>query len=98
MVRTKDIYKIRQEENSLDMPCKFNFRKSERQAGKKQIRDGLNEATKEEITDDLVWEVEMILAARCEERIKSGLATECMCLLPETLSLKELLEILNEVE
>jgi hypothetical protein len=93
------------EENSTDnSPSlkKVNFEKSNRQGGKKEIKQEIEEmskSTSKQERSDLIWEVEMKLAMDCEmknvERMKKGLPEVCNCPLPERLTDEQLYDILS---
>jgi hypothetical protein len=90
------------EENSSDNAVcvkKINFEKSNRQHGKKESQEQLDEYSPEsQRMGDLIWEAEMKLANQCfvknEWRKSMGLEEECTCPLPERLTEEELLIIL----
>ena len=94
------------EENSSDNAAyvkKINFEKSNRQHGKAESQEQLDEySTETDIMMDLIWEAEMKLTNQCftknEWRKSMGLEEECTCPLPERLTEEELLTILYNDE
>lgn len=89
-------------ENSSDNPeyvKQINFEKSNRQEGKKEAAIQSEEIAYEEDLSELIWEVEMKLAAKCyqdnKKRREQGLPEKCDCPLPEELTLEELLDIMS---
>lgn len=94
------------EENSSDNAKyvkKINFEKSNRQHGKTESKEQLDEYNqKSEKMGDLIWEAEMKLTNQCftknEWRKSMGLKEECNCPFPERLTEEELLTILYNDE
>jgi hypothetical protein len=91
------------EENATDnSPSlkKVNFEKSNRQKGKKEIKQEIELMSKNN-RKDLIWEAEIKLAMECEfrntERRAKGLPEECNCPLPEKMTDEELEAIIGSI-
>lgn len=93
------------EENSSDnSPSikKINFEKTNRQDGKREVKQEVENYSKNLSKDErkeLIWETEMKLASECYNinklRKEQGLPEKCDCPLPERLTNEELYEILS---